>query len=178
MKKNIYKLLLTMVSIFLIFALLDINILNSEIEQDRRKNIIKLATSDYRISRFDIKQIIKNKFPDILVITTDGYYKLIKNVDTVRNFLYYDNTDELEYINDIRDCDDFAIILDGNVRTYNGDTSFGIAFMRLHSCGHVMNFFIDSNYNIYFVEPQNDRIMDIQTLKEDYGDFSIDLVII
>uniref|UniRef100_A0A6H2A1Y7 Agglutinin C-terminal domain-containing protein n=1 Tax=viral metagenome TaxID=1070528 RepID=A0A6H2A1Y7_9ZZZZ len=80
--------------------------------------------------------------------------KVYKKDDMVK-WLSLDETDEITYIAEKMDCDDFAAEL------------YGKGIPLLWSNVHALNFFISEDEKLYFVEPQTDKIS--QTLENWQG---------
>jgi hypothetical protein len=66
--------------------------------------------------------------------------------EVVKAFLGLDETDKITYVAEDMDCDDFAAML------------FGMGLGLLWTAKHAMNFFISDDEEVYFVEPQTDKI--------------------
>jgi hypothetical protein len=94
------------------------------------------------------------------VFVSDARYSL-PSIDTVRRFLEADKTDELPYVLDFADCDDFAFVLQGAQERYfwGKGYAFGVLWYYNERFGHAVNFFIDRNRQLWIVEPQNDAIL-------------------
>lgn len=64
-------------------------------------------------------------------------------------------TDELEYIKNDRDCDDFAYILMGHIRRTFGSCTFGIIWHNEHAQNIYYDIYKDE---VWLVEPQTDKL--------------------
>jgi len=99
------------------------------------------------------------QFPHADIILPDSQYILVDK-PTIKEFLIYDDTNTKKYVRETFDCDDFAFTLWRNVRSSLGNVAFGVVSIVINdTSGHVLNLFVDTNWHIYFVEPQNDKIM-------------------
>ena len=85
----------------------------------------------------------------------DRLYKLIDK-ETFVAFLDQDDTDKLTYIIDWRDCDDFARIFLARVIEWMPGLPIGIA--NIDNGTHVVNVFVDSDLQVWFVDAQHDRV--------------------
>ena len=75
----------------------------------------------------------------------DSACKVFKRSDVV-NFLNLDETDKITYVAEEHDCDDAAAEL------------YGKGVPLLWTNVHALNWFVDENYKLWFVEPQTDKI--------------------
>jgi len=64
----------------------------------------------------------------------------------VQDFLSLDETDKIVYVAEEQDCDDFAAEL------------FGKGLGLVWTIPHALNWFISENMEIWFVEPQTDKL--------------------
>uniref|UniRef100_A0A6M3J0H1 Agglutinin C-terminal domain-containing protein n=1 Tax=viral metagenome TaxID=1070528 RepID=A0A6M3J0H1_9ZZZZ len=70
----------------------------------------------------------------------------VYNKDVVKAFLKLDEIDKIPYVTEVHDCDDFSAEL------------FGLFAGLVWTNAHALNFFIDENETLWFVEPQSDEI--------------------
>lgn len=70
----------------------------------------------------------------------------VYNKDEVKAFLGLDETDKIQYVAEVMDCDDFAAELFGKFA--------GLVWTNVHT----LNFFISEDEQVYFIEPQSDKI--------------------
>lgn len=75
----------------------------------------------------------------------DRLVKIYKRED-VKNYLRLDETDKIKYIAEEMDCDDFAAEL------------FGKFAGLIWTSKHALNWFVDDCLNLWFIEPQTDKI--------------------
>ena len=72
----------------------------------------------------------------------------------------------MNYIKEKNDCDNFSFILYGNFLeyTYKYNISYSYLFGVIYAhnfnsnLNHLINFFVDDQYTVYCIEPQNDKI--------------------
>ncbi len=70
---------------------------------------------------------------------------------------YSDNTNHMNYISEVFDCDDFAQVLQGNVNRVLRGIPFGTIWYYGNNWGHAVNIgYCHRQDKIYLVEPQND----------------------
>lgn len=111
------------------------------------------------------------------IITLDEQYKVL-NFNTLMRFIQEDKTDQLKYLPETTDCDDFARILQGEVlkssALYEGKNSdgaaaaFGTLYGEISLEGdppipHAMNIAIvkiSDTLKLILIEPQTDKIYD------------------
>lgn len=93
------------------------------------------------------------------VFFSDRYY-LPYSLETVKKFLITDKTNEMSYIPELRDCDDFAKILMGKVAEAFEGIPFGIIWYIMPSgYFHAENVFYDAYMDTTFmIEPQDDTV--------------------
>jgi len=73
----------------------------------------------------------------------------VYNKDEVKSFLGLDETDKIIYKAEEMDCDDFAAELYGK----------GVPLVWTNA--HALNWFIDENNTLWFIEPQTDKISSV-----------------
>ena len=81
------------------------------------------------------------------IFLPDGDCKIYSKID-VMNYLGLDETSEIAFVDEIHDCDDFAAKMFGKFA--------GLVWTGVHA----LNWFIDTENKLWFVEPQNDKIAD------------------
>ena len=97
--------------------------------------------------------------------------------EQLMTFLKADLTNLRQYQPEIFDCDDFAAVLYGNVKSIAGNLAFGFAWVNWQdekgrTIAHAVNVAYLVNENkVYFIEPQNDSIF------EKPQDWYIDLLV-
>lgn len=130
--------------------------------------IVKLLTFN-KIDANDVEKMFYRINPNIGIICTDEWYQLRSKKD-VKKFLEKDDTDKMEYVATILDCDDFSVNLLGkfSVPGWSG-ACIGILMIGYHNKegGHAINVFIDKEKKIYVIEPQNDSIHEFHTYMKD-----------
>ena len=92
--------------------------------------------------------------------TLDHEYALLTK-EQVEDFLKSDWTNWRIYRKEIFDCDDFAIILLGKFHEKFGSCSVGFALSDIHA----FNIFIDINKKVWIIEPQTDKILSLESIK-------------
>ncbi|RSD36501.1 MAG: hypothetical protein CI952_18 [Methanohalophilus sp.] len=120
---------------------------------------------DKRINNSEFRELVREQLDSLNDITywlPDGHYKLVHK-EHFERWLALNPTDKRKYVKTVHDCDDFESILSGDVNEWDSDLAFGGVWVVYKNsdgdwCGHAVNFFIDMEYNIWFVEPQTDDI--------------------
>ena len=94
---------------------------------------------------------------DILHLT-DRYFKLV-DIDHLTKFLKNNPVSSRTYVSESHDCDDFSAILNGDVTRWDSDLAFGMVHgLTPSGGGHAWNICISTDHEIWFIEPQDDRI--------------------
>lgn len=90
---------------------------------------------------------------------SDKFYKLV-DISRLKKFLKYNRVDKLIYKKDKMDCDDFAVILNGDVTRWDSDLCFGEVWLHKPDGEyHAMNIAVTLDYEVVLVEPQTDEII-------------------
>jgi hypothetical protein len=103
------------------------------------------------ISKSDVYNILKGRYERHWQ-PLDKHYTEV-SIESLKDFLKFDEISETEYISEKHDCDNFAIELAGQVSAWAPGCPFGIVFLN----GHAINCFIYKD-ELYFVEPQSDKV--------------------
>jgi hypothetical protein len=112
-------------------------------------------TSETTMSKIYVMQAFKNV--DDLKLT-DTRYKLV-DINQLKIFLSRNTVNSRKYVSDSNDCDDFALILLGDVTKWDSDLAFGIAWVVREGYDyHALNVLIGTDKRVYFVEPQTDDV--------------------
>lgn len=123
--------------------------------------IVKTFTL-HKIDADDLILELKRINPHIQVVCTDEWYQLRKKKE-VEKFLEDDDTDKMQYVATIFDCDDYAVRLLGQftVPKWSG-ACIGILMIGYNDKenGHALNIFMDVNEKLWIIEPQDDTITD------------------
>ena len=115
-------------------------------------------TSSTIVKLFDKSEAGEPKIKVSDLHITDRTFKLV-DIAYLREFLLENPVSERVYIKEHHDCDDFAYILQGDVTRWDADLAFGIIHGRTQDGGsHAWNVCIGTDEQIYFVEPQTDRV--------------------
>lgn len=127
-----------------------------------------------KISITDLSALLLDKFPNTQDERVSRVYldrsSYLTSKDEYMKFIHANDVDKGIYITDKHDCDDFAIALWGALKSSQqwSKMAFGLIFVHWEGHGnHAVNFFVDSNMDVYYVEPQTDEVW----LVEDKGDF-------
>jgi len=99
------------------------------------------------------------------------------SLEDLKDFLHRDGSDKLVYKPECFDCDDFSYVVMGREKEWFGGSAtegskhnkcgstFGIVWGDIRSTEddtesnpHAVNFFVDSNLDVWLVEPQTDHI--------------------
>jgi len=120
----------------------------------------------------EIRNIYFSQFNNVNIFFSDVKYHLI-DLKSFNKILEIDKTNEMPYKNEINDCDDFSIILAGNInklkfmyKNIRLNILIGVVFGTDNNIGHSFNLILtydiknSSNLTFYCLEPQEDKIFD------------------
>jgi len=172
----------------------------AKVEKRKKVTIIRLARKTYLperkfcLSRFlrtikkffvgekEYKEIDWERTVEIILDTfgwnekyflaiSDEKFRLI-SLEEMKKLLAEDDTDQLPYIQEYADCDDFADVLQGSLtkKTWTVGIALGTIWWFTKDFGHAQNFFIDDKENLYIIESQNDQIMTWSDIKNQHPD--------
>jgi len=113
------------------------------------------------IKNTELKEILRTTCNTNLIFLSDMDYKLTSK-EEIERFLFSDRTDGYVYRKEYYNCDDFSFRLMGNLSIPGwAELAFGIAW----SFKHAFNIFLDKDKKVWIIEPQNDRISPIESVK-------------
>ena len=106
------------------------------------------------VAMIDIRYLIESLFPGQPYHVSDRV-KFLCDIEDINTFLKADDTNKMGFIDEERDCDDFAFRLKGqfSVPGWSG-FAIGIIWDR----GHAFNFVVDANMEFWCIEPQTDDL--------------------
>jgi len=88
----------------------------------------------------------------------DNSYKLV-DIDTLKEFIKINNLARYKYVSERRDCDDFSFMMQGDVTHWDSDLAFGIIWgYKPDGSGHAWNWCIGTDLNLWFIEPQTNKV--------------------
>ena len=137
----------------------------------RSDGIPKAPDSVGVLSDAELRTILESYFtslpnrPKPITILSDGNYEYFKTDDIIQ-FLKADTTDQELYFGEGHDCDDFCVILLGNMKKWVTQTlrfqgsAMGIVYATLNGEHHAFNWYLDENKKIKAIEPQSDQFID------------------
>ena len=103
-----------------------------------------------------LRQILRTRFPEGEIYLSDSTY-LLCSVADISKFLQQDGTNKCKYQTEAYDCDNFSYRLMGQFSVPDwGQLAFGIVWSNFHA----LNLFVDEQRKVWFVEPQNDNILE------------------
>ena len=125
------------------------------------------------LSHEEVRMLLRTalRVTDDKLFIGDGEY-FAYDCATLQQFLSSDRTNALKYRSEKFDCDDFARVLVGQERVWfrmndqgNRGSTLGIVWGDIRPSetstevyAHAVNVFIDSNREVWLVEPQNDQL--------------------
>jgi len=99
------------------------------------------------------------------IYISDGWYKFLPQ-NLLKNFLEYNLYTDKKYIKEIYDCDNFSFSLMGMASHILNGFAFGIIWVtRKDRTKHALNFFIDEDGELFYIEPQNNEVFQDPTYK-------------
>lgn len=120
----------------------------------------QMQVSTVRITLGDVRKLFAahdNLEIDDLHLT-DRNFKLV-DIEHLRRYLRENPVSERKYVPGKFDCDDFAYVLMGDITRWDSDLCVGIIHgKREGGTMHAWNVCIGTDYKIYFIEPQSDKV--------------------
>ena len=135
-------------------------------EKEKEIQFSKMEKATRVVSRTKLEELSK-KIGVETIETEDPYY-FSATMDEIKEIIADDPTNEMEYIKNIRDCEDFSVVLAGQFnKNYNPHPAIGIVSgtcvrngkTTRHSWNSVLIVNEDGSYEIYYILPQTDRIL-------------------
>jgi len=126
-----------------------------------------------RLNYLELKSILtKRRVSTSRMNITDISY-FVTNEDTIKNYLSFNIFRHIKYVANIYDCDNYAISVLAIFKNLLPECAFGMAFVTRPKLNdrHALNFFINENKEVIWVEPQTNKIYKDNSYK-------IDLVIV
>jgi hypothetical protein len=106
----------------------------------------------------ELYSLLYSEFKCDTIELSDKKYKTAPFSEYIR-FLEYDDTDNMIYIIDDYDCDDFSVRLHGNIKIPKWSAlAFGEMWVKTPNYNHAINVFVDNDFKVWCVEPQNDKV--------------------
>ena len=95
------------------------------------------------------------------IYISDRRLDLLRKED-VMTFLWIDKTNGKEYKEEVWDCDDFARDLYCRAKNHFAEKrGLNAAFGLVWTSKHAFNFFVDTNREVFFIEPQTDAFVSL-----------------
>lgn len=109
--------------------------------------------TDGRVERPLIKKIfgIRNVF-----CSDEGYW--LPRQKDIESFLKLNVFKFRQYVPELYDCDNYSFSLIGMFTNLMSGYAIGIVWVHTPKGNHALNFFIDHNREVWYIEPQTDRI--------------------
>jgi hypothetical protein len=111
----------------------------------------------------EITQILRKYFPTQSIVHLDNRYQVIP-IEQWRELIRADWTDTKNWVLDFADCDNFANYFSANMSMFYEINSVGRVYGKLYKGTdkflgyHYWNVIITSNKEIWFFEPQSDKL--------------------
>ena len=125
-------------------------------------NTFLFKLKEDKISYFETRELLKEyAFVDNIRIS-DNFFRLASKKDMIK-LISFSPVRIRRYESDVYDCDDFSFVFMGLYRFLFPNFAVGIIWSKTHA----YNFFIDSNKEVWGVEPQTNEVFKISDLKSD-----------
>lgn len=106
----------------------------------------------------EVERILQKTLGNVHFHWADRKYKLV-DTNHLKRFLKINTVSNIKYVSNDFDCDDFSMLLQGDVTRWDSALAFGIVWgITPQGYKHAWNWFVGKDKKIYFVEPQNDRV--------------------
>ena len=106
----------------------------------------------------EVNKILQKTFDKVSFHCADRKYKLV-DMNYLKKFLKTNTINNIKYISNDFDCDDFSMLLQGDVTRWDSALAFGIIWGTTPSGNaHAWNWCVGNDRKIWFVEPQRDTI--------------------
>ena len=117
------------------------------------KKAVKPSEVYQGVMSYDVENIISTH--PIHKRILDSSYRTYTKKELTDTLKFY-NVNGHKYIKQSHDCDDFAYEVFAKVRHHLSGCMFGVITGRNKEGGaHAWNFFIDNDFNLWYIEPQN-----------------------
>jgi hypothetical protein len=123
-----------------------------------------------RLKSTKLKKLLDQEIGKCPMLITDESYTL-KSKEDIELFLEKDDTDKMDYVSILFDCDDFAIRLLGSFKVPGwSNTCLGILIIGYENEEdyHALNVFVDLKKDVYIIEPQTDVIYPAKKYLKDH----------
>jgi hypothetical protein len=133
-------------------------------------NLLPPPTIVANIPSSELREIIKRELNPRQTHFVDAKYGIYK-LDDLKKFLASDGIDQLSYVKESFDCDNFAFVLLGEEKKWFAKGKFECGSCFGYLAGdirksetdtevrpHAVNCFVDENRQVWLVEPQNDQL--------------------
>ena len=146
---------------------------------DGSHKLKNIGETNIVLEREFVKELIYNEsnhFKKVSLLDEmifDKYYHPLNQIKVI-NYLKEDQTNKLIYKKDVRDCDDFSILIYSSFKKaqgyyYNSSLAIGIIIGKTKiddENGHVINVFINEKMKLICFEPQSDKMDDCNKMME------------
>lgn len=137
---------------------------------DKPKNTVDISCSDLQII---LQDQLKNDEHPLACILDDHRYKLAPKSEYQR-MIRYDNTNTMLYEKDYLDCDDYSARLHGAFCIPGWSAlAVGEVVCWTGTDSHMVNCFVDSDKQVWILEPQSDQYWKPQD--KDWKYFSVEM---
>lgn len=106
------------------------------------------------LSQSDVRKILNFRFKGLIFNWNDARYRTV-SISEFMKILKEDKTNNLKYISETFDCENFAAIFKNRLALYYGITAVGVVLN--YKGGHAFNVVVCSD-GVYVLEPQTDAI--------------------
>jgi len=113
-----------------------------------------------KISILDTNLLLKYHFPKADIHLSDANFSLTSK-EEAEKYVLQSSVYKAKYVSESHDCDNYSFAMQGYWSEGLESFAFGIAWSNLHA----FNIMIDSNKDIWVIEPQTGKFMTLQESK-------------
>ena len=119
-----------------------------------------------KVSSADITQAITKYLPSVNLTHLDDFYALIP-ISQWKELIAVDWTDTKKWVTDVFDCDNFSNYFSANIACFYEINSAGRVYGKFYRGTqtfvgyHYWNIIIDANKDIWFFEPESDKMTEM-----------------
>jgi len=107
---------------------------------------------------------LKKLFTTKNIFISDKAYTLARHED-IEKFLKLNIFKLRQYVPEKYDCDNYAFSLMGMFTNLMSGYAIGIVWVKTPKGGHALNFFVDGSNEVWYIEPQSNKIFKNKTYK-------------
>ena len=118
-------------------------------------NMVKAELSEVRVRKI-LEKKTEFRYHDSIILT-DKKYKT-SSYGVLKDLIKFSPIKFKVYQAEVFDCDDFAISFAGLYKFLLPNFLIGLVWVKKGSTKHLMNFFVDKNGSVAYIEPQTNQV--------------------